>query len=173
MLGRTPSGDDLSLPPPLHDTAVARALPGSPAGLIRRCAAVAIDLPLAVVLILGPLIGLDRGLQALAVPGDQAQAVWRSAAVAWSLVCILGYSPVCIARWGCTLGKRLLGMEVVRVSDGTRLGYGRAVLRHVMNLIITAVPVLMVGNVSVINLAPTRQGIHDKAVSSCVILRRK
>lgn len=65
-----------------------------------------------------------------------------------------------------------MGMEVIRASDGARLGYGAAVVRHVMNLVADAVPVLLVANVSSITLSPNRQGVHDKRVGSQVLHRR-
>jgi uncharacterized RDD family membrane protein YckC len=139
---------------------------------MRRCAAVAIDLPIAVAVILGPLLALDQILEALAVTDDQARTIWRITAVVWLLVFVLGYSPVCVSRWGGTLGKRVMGMEVIRASDGARLGYGPAVLRHVINLVVNAVPVFIVANMSAITLSTNRQGMHDKAVGSVVIHRR-
>jgi uncharacterized RDD family membrane protein YckC len=139
---------------------------------MRRCAAVAIDLPVAVVVVLGPLPALDRILQVFAVPDDRAGTIWRTAAAVWTLVFVLGYSPVCVSRWGGTLGKRVMGVEVVRASDGARLGYGTAVLRHVINLVVTTVPMFVVAHVSAINLSADRQGMHDKAVGSAVIHRR-
>ncbi|RFC73638.1 RDD family protein [Streptomyces sp. AcE210] len=166
------SGNDLGPLPPLGGTVDSRPRPGSPGGLMRRCAAVAIDLSLAMAVVLGPLLALDRILQAVAVPDDRAGTIWRTAAVAWSCVFVLGYSPVCVSRWGGTLGKRVIGVEVVRTSDGARLGYGAAVLRHIINLVVTTVPVFLAANVSAINLSSNRQGIHDKAVGSAVIHRR-
>ncbi|MBL3665656.1 RDD family protein [Streptomyces sp. M2CJ-2] len=139
---------------------------------MRRCAAVAIDLPLAAVVVLGPLLALDRILQVFAVPDDRAGTLWLTAAVVWTLVFVLGYSPVCVSRWGGTLGKRTMGVEVVRASDGARLGYGPAVLRHIINLVVTTVPIFLVAHVSAINLSASRRGMHDKAVGSAVIHRR-
>ncbi|MGW7363553.1 RDD family protein [Streptomyces sp. NPDC054841] len=166
------SGGDLGPLPSLGGTAEFRPIPGAPAGLMRRCAAVAVDLPIAVAAVLGPLLALDRTLEALAVTGDPARTIWRAAAVAWLLASVLGYSPVCVSRWGGTPGKRVMGMEVIRASDGARLDYGPAVLRHVTNLVANAVPVFLVANMSSITLSPNRQGIHDKTVGSEVIHRR-
>nr|WTB31893.1 RDD family protein [Streptomyces sp. NBC_00830] len=172
MFGQISSaGDDLGPLPPVGRTGKARAIPGAPADLMRRCAAVAVDLPLAVAAILGPLLLLDPVLEAVSITGDDARAVWRTTAFVWLAVFVLVYSPVCVSRWGGSLGKRVLGIEVVRASDGARLGYGSAVARHVINLVVNAVPVFLIGNMSAINLSPNRQGMHDKAVGSAVIHR--
>src|SRR5262245_26752172 len=72
-----------------------RSLPGSPADLMRRAAAVAIDTLIAVVVILGPLIALDQLLVAAAM--DDA---WLPAAAVWSLVFLLLYSPLSVSRKG-------------------------------------------------------------------------
>ncbi|MET7498610.1 RDD family protein [Streptomyces sp900116325] len=146
--------------------------PGPPASLMRRCAAVAIDLPIAVVVVLGPLLVADRILQFLAVPDSRAGTIWLTAAAVWLLLFVLGYSPLCLSRWGGTLGKHVMGVEVARASDGARLNYGPAVLRHVINVVVTTVPVFLVAHVSSINLSANHQGMHDKAVGSVVVHRR-
>ncbi|MET7492661.1 RDD family protein, partial [Streptomyces sp900116325] len=173
MFGQMSSaGDDLAPLPSVGRTGKARAIPGAPADLMRRCAAVAIDLPLAVGAILGPLLLLDPVLEALSITGGDARTVWHTTAFVWLAVFILVYSPLCVSRWGGSLGKRVLGIEVVRASDGARLGYGQAVLRHLINLVANAVPVILIAHVSAINLSANKQGIHDKTVGSVVIHRR-
>ncbi|MFE1770000.1 RDD family protein [Streptomyces sp. NPDC059008] len=143
-----------------------RSLPGSPADIMRRGAAVAIDTVIAVVVVLGPLIALDRILVAASLDD-----VWLPAAAVWSLSFLLLYSPLSVSRKGGTVGKRLLGMEVVRDADGARLAYGAALVRHLGNLVTAAVPVLMVANATVTNLNAKRQGLHDRLVDSRVVMR--
>ncbi len=145
-----------------------RSLPGSPADVMRRAAAVAIDTVIALVVILGPLIALDRILVAAAMDD-----VWLPAAAVWSLVFLLLYSPLSVSRTGGTVGKRLLGMEVVRASDGGRLAYGAALVRHLGNLVMAAVPVLLVANATVTNLNEKRQSLHDRPVDSRVVMRAR
>ncbi|MET9855325.1 hypothetical protein ABZY57_20570 [Streptomyces sp. NPDC006450] len=53
-----------------------------------------------------------------------------------------------------------------------RIGYGSAVARHLMNLVVTGIPVLCVANLSSVNLSKDRRGMHDKASGSAVIHRR-
>ncbi|MFI6765606.1 RDD family protein [Streptomyces sp. NPDC050355] len=143
-----------------------RSLPGSPADVIRRGAAVAIDTAIAVVVIPGPLIALDRLLVAASMDD-----IWLPAAAVWLLVFLLLYSPLSVSRKGGTVGKRLLGMEVVRDTDGERLTYGAALVRHLGNLVMAAVPVLLVANATVTNLNAKRQSLHDRPVDSRVVMR--
>lgn len=170
MIGRMSSGDGLgsdlgssSLP---WMVASSRSLPGSPGDVMRRGVAVFIDLVIAVAVILGPLIALDRILVAASVDD-----VWLPSAATWSLAFLLLYSPLSVSRWGGTVGKRLLGMEVVRDADGGRLSYGAALVRHLSNLAVHAVPVFMIAHVTVTNLSPKKQGLHDRLVSSRVVMR--
>jgi uncharacterized RDD family membrane protein YckC len=93
-----------------------------------------------------------------------------SAAV-WTLAFLLLYSPLSVSRWGGTVGKRLLGMEVVRDSDGGRLGYGAAVVRRLGSIVVNVVPVFLIANMSAINLSEKKQGVHERPVGSRVIMR--
>ncbi|MFJ4778674.1 RDD family protein [Streptomyces sp. NPDC088762] len=177
MLGSLSTGDDLgplgdlgAFPPVGRPSGGAR--PGSPASIVRRGAATAIDLTVAVAVILLPLVALDRALGALAVPDATAGPLWRGAGAVWVLAFLLTYSPLAVSRWGATPGKRALGLEVVTLKDGARLGYGAAVVRHLANLVVTGIPVLCVANASSIVLSPHGSGLHDKAVGSTVIHRR-
>ncbi|TJZ54328.1 RDD family protein [Streptomyces piniterrae] len=133
---------------------------------MRRGFAVAIDLAITVVVILGPLIAVDRILEA-ASAGD----VWLPSAAVWTLAFLLLYSPLSVSRWGATAGKRLLGMEVVRDTDGGRLSYGAALARHLSNLVMVTVPVFLVANATATNLSEKRQSLHDRLVGSRVVMR--
>ncbi|MFC9458997.1 RDD family protein [Streptomyces sp. NPDC056983] len=133
---------------------------------MRRGVAVFIDLVIAVAVVLGPLIALDRILVAASVDD-----VWLPSAAVWSLAFLLLYSPLSVSRWGGTVGKRLLGMEVVRDADGGRLSYGAALVRHLSNLVVHTVPVFMIAHVTVTSLSPKKQGLHDRLVGSRVVMR--
>ncbi|MEU9862483.1 RDD family protein [Streptomyces sp. NPDC047971] len=145
---------------------------GSPAGLLPRCAATAIDLVIAVAVILVPLVGLDRLLAAVGVADGEAGAIWRTTAALWVTAFLLLYSPFSVSSRGATPGKRALRLQVVHLETGERIGYGAAVTRHFTNLVVTGIPVLCVANVSSINLSKDRRGLHDKASGSVVIHRR-
>ncbi|MEU2282220.1 RDD family protein [Streptomyces sp. NPDC013178] len=146
----------------------AASVHGVPAEPLRRGGAAAVDLAIGVAVVLGPLTALDRVLGALDL-GD----AWLGAAAGWALAFLLLYSPLSVSRWGATPGKRLLGVEVVRAADGQRLRYGAAVARHLSNLFVNAVPVLLVVHVTAMRLGDRRQGLHDKLVGSVVVLRRR
>ncbi|MCQ4209814.1 RDD family protein, partial [Streptomyces longispororuber] len=122
---------------------------------MRRMLAVVIDIPVAVVWIVGPLVwGLDPLLDTVDPSAGQGRLVFRLTAVVWAIVCALGYSPVCVARWGGTIGKRVMGLEVVRADGGDgRLPYGKAVLRHLANLVTYTVTPLTIACVSAITLS--------------------
>ncbi|MFF5704934.1 RDD family protein [Streptomyces sp. NPDC012794] len=169
--GFLPAGDDLGPLPPVGRIPDARPLPRSPAGIMRRCAATAVDLTIAVVVILVPLLGFDRVLGVLALPDRESATAWQSAAAAWTAAFVLLYSPLSVSRRGATPGKRLMGMEVV-ARGGGRLSYGQAVVRHLTNLVVTGIPLPAVANASSMTLSPDALGIHDKAVGSAVIHRR-
>ncbi|MGW3661198.1 RDD family protein [Streptomyces sp. NPDC005151] len=143
-----------------------RSLPGSPGDVMRRGMAVFIDLVIAVAVTLGPLIALDRILVAASADG-----AWLPSAAVWSLAFLLLYSPLSVSRWGGTVGKRLLHMEVVRDADGGRLSYGAALVRHLSNLVMAAVPVFVVANATATNLSEKRQSLHDRLVGSRVVMR--
>ncbi|MER7726337.1 RDD family protein [Streptomyces sp. NPDC096323] len=114
----------------------------------------------------GPLIALDRILVAASVDD-----VWLPSAAAWSLAFLLLYSPLSVSRWGGAVGKRLLGMEVVRDADGGRLSYGAALVRHLSNLVMVAVPVFVVANATATTLSEKKQSLHDRLVGSRVVMR--
>ncbi|MFD7324078.1 RDD family protein [Streptomyces sp. NPDC059875] len=167
MLDSTASGRDLG-----RFRASSGPRPGSPAGLMPRSAATAIDLVIAVAVILVPLVGLDRILTAAGVADGAAALIWRTTAALWVAAFFLLYSPLSVSRWGATPGKRALRLEVVHFETGGRVGYGSAVARHLTNLVVTNIPILCVANVSWINLSKDRRGVHDKASGSAVIHRR-
>ncbi|MGP3982055.1 RDD family protein [Streptomyces sp. KR80] len=161
------SGDDLGPLQPYPWMVVgSRSQPGSPADVLRRGAAVLIDLALGIAVILGPLIALEWILEA-ASAGD----AWLPLAAVWSLAFLVLYSPLSVSRWGGTVGKRLLGMEVVRDADGGRLSYGAALVRHLSNLVLNTVTVFLIANMTVMGLSPKRQGMHDRLVGSRVVMR--
>ncbi|AZQ40651.1 RDD family protein [Streptomyces cyaneochromogenes] len=145
-------------------TSGSRSQPGSPADPLRRAFALAIDIVIAVVVILAPLVALDRLLP------DTAGGVWLSSAALWCLAFLLLYSPLSVSRRGATVGKRLLGMEVVRDADGGRLSYGAALVRHVSNVVMAVVPVFLIANGSAANLSAKKQGLHDRLVGSRVVM---
>lgn len=90
------------------------------------------------------------------------------------------YDAVCTARWGRTLGKRVLGIRVVDVAAPANVPMQRAAVRalvkHIDSLV-GSVPLAsslawmfnLVDSLFPLWDKPLRQSIHDKAAKSAVI----
>ncbi|MEE1928117.1 RDD family protein [Streptomyces sp. TRM 70351] len=83
------------------------------------------------------------------------------------------YEAVPTARWGRTLGKKLLGVEVLRLEEQTTPGFGAACVRWLLH------GVLSLAVLGVLNAAwclwdrPWRQCWHDKAARTFVARRAR
>ncbi len=78
------------------------------------------------------------------------------------------YNTIFNGYRGATPGKQLLGMRIVR-EDGSRLGYGRAALRFLAELL----SMLTLGaGYLMIAIHPEKRALHDLIVGSRVIRRR-
>lgn len=99
------------------------SLPEAPMG--KRAAARLFDFALGVVLFVGMVVTVS----AAAGPSPDGTGVMLASIVATFVVYLL-YEVVAVALWGRTLGKHLMGLEVVRVSDGGRPGLWRAFVRN-------------------------------------------
>jgi uncharacterized RDD family membrane protein YckC len=88
--------------------------------------------------------------------------------VSWSI--FLLYVPVCWYLFEGTPGKRLLGLRIVRASDGRKLGIGRIILRYLVwafciyLLFIPAIIAALVGNED-----PQKRAWTDYAGDSVVV----
>ena len=84
------------------------------------------------------------------------------------------YETVMIALWGRTVGKIALGTRVVRLIGGGRPSWTESAMRALVPLSLGAIPrVGLVLGVLVYSLAlwnPLRQGLHDKAAGTLVVL---
>jgi uncharacterized RDD family membrane protein YckC len=91
-------------------------------------------------------------------------------AMALNLLFPFAYFAWCNGELGRTLGKRLLGLHVVDQESGARIGFGRALLRH-LTFFLLFIALLIPGIVNV--LFPLwdkrRQTLHDKVVRSVVV----
>ena len=97
-------------------------------------------------------------------------ALWVGALLAL-LIASVGYEGYRLGRSGQTAGKRLAGVRVVRIPEGTPLGRGgvgtrRALLFWVL-AIIPVVDVAALGGV--LWGRPYRQGAHEKATSTVTV----
>lgn len=87
------------------------------------------------------------------------------AAVVWLLL-----FPVALARFERTVGKAMLGLRVVRMRNGKRIGFWRAVWRELFYLLISLVPLL--GELNVLSCLwdkPYRQCWHDKVAGTITV----
>jgi uncharacterized RDD family membrane protein YckC len=86
------------------------------------------------------------------------------------LFCVfyLAYVVVFEGFWGRTLGKMLLGIEVIREEDGSIPGPGRSALRALTFLFVD-----MIAGVFVMLASPKRQRPGDMAANTLVVRRRK
>lgn len=84
------------------------------------------------------------------------------------------YEIVLIRNRGQTVGKQVLGIKVVRVTDGTFPDWTAAVVRYVLPVVPVLIPVPGVFLLSVVIylvavVHPLRQGWHDRAAGTIVV----
>jgi uncharacterized RDD family membrane protein YckC len=94
------------------------------------------------------------------------------AVAAWTwMALVFGYHPACWYFFRATPGQRALGLKVVRLSDGTRLGVVGVLVRFLIFSVETLMPPL--GLVSAITASkdPFKRAWHDEAAGSVVVQR--
>jgi uncharacterized RDD family membrane protein YckC len=138
-------------------TPIFAALSGTEFEALRRPGSIAID-P-----VTGRLIGSPEVLAAF-----NALLRWLVVAVLLILAVQALYHVVLWSWLGGTLGQRILGMEVLRERDGTRIGLGRGCLRYLGYFV--SGWVLYLGFIWVAFDA-RKQGWHDK-IAGTVVVRR-
>ena len=83
----------------------------------------------------------------------------------------LVYFPLSWGRFGTTIGMRLLGLRIVRGRDGGPIGYGAAVVRFLIVLVLVAVSAVLVG-LGLLTLPLVldrrRRGLYDRAAGTVV-----
>ena len=130
----------------------------------RRIGAGLIDLGilLVIVLLVGGIIGNDTA------PGAPDSA--RFGALDRLLIVILafGYYWVSETVWQQTLGKRALGIQVVRV-DGSKPGAGATFVRTLLRIVDSFPGFYIVGLVAVFATGPRRQRLGDMAAKTRVV----
>ncbi|HXZ63095.1 MAG TPA: RDD family protein [Streptosporangiaceae bacterium] len=148
-----------------------------------------------------PLSRIGRELQAIAtrypdLTSPAAQAALNSvsrdpanqrALVYWFLSMFgiaLVYYWVQQAAWGATIGKRALGVRVVRAADRSRIGIRQAGIRTVAFLAGPAILMLLVSPINYLGAAlwaadaglplldPQAQALHDKLAGTVVVRQR-
>ena len=150
--------------------------PSVPAGLVlapiaRRVGGLVIDELL--VLIPVVLVALAFGLR----PGSTITGSTLTAISAASVAVSFVYYTVTIALFGRTAGKLAVGTRVVRADDGGPVGWSASTLRALVPLTVGAVPTvgfaLTVGVYSFAVFSPLRQGLHDRAGGTLVVMSRR
>jgi uncharacterized RDD family membrane protein YckC len=151
------------------------AQPTVPAGLTlapmsRRVGGLLID----ELVVLVPVFGV-----AIMLGFTPGKSISSSELLAFSIAttCVaLCYETVMVALLGRTVGKIAVGTRVVRFVDGGRPGWSEAAMRSLVPLALGAIPQVGVFLAAfVYSLAfwnPLRQGLHDRAAGTLVVLNR-
>ncbi|MFF5566878.1 RDD family protein [Streptomyces sp. NPDC012623] len=136
----------------------------SPASPLARLAAVFID----VAICIGCMVGVAVIGEAVHGSTDVTDIVY---AAMW-FVLLFGYSPLFTRLWGGTLGKVVLRIRVVKVSDGSPLSYRRALGRHLVHVGMQCVPLLNpIDSLFCTWDKPLGQCLHDKVADTAVVKR--
>ena len=147
--------------------------PAAPAGLrvaplTRRVGGLLIDEVVIIVPIV--VVALAFGFR----PGDEISdaAVFNISAA--TIAVSFGYYLIMIGLWARTVGKFAVGTRVVQSADGERPGWGSAALRALVPLAFGAIPqigfALAFGVYAMAVFSPLRQGLHDRAAATLVVL---
>lgn len=130
----------------------------------RRIGAAVIDIGIVIVLVLlvGGIIGNDTAADA----PDSARFGTLDRVV---ILCLtFGYYWLTEAVWAQTLGKRALGIRVVRV-DGSKPGAGSIFVRTLLRVVDAFPAFYLVGFVAVLMTGPKRQRVGDLAAKTRVV----
>jgi uncharacterized RDD family membrane protein YckC len=149
--------------------------PSVPAGLLlapiaRRVGGLVIDELLVLVPVVA--VALVFGLHPGSTITDSTLVAISASSAAVSFV----YYTVMVALTGRTVGKLAVGTRVVNADDGGPVGWSASALRALLPLAVGAVPVvgfaLTVGVYSFAVFGPLRQGLHDRAGGTLVVMSR-
>jgi uncharacterized RDD family membrane protein YckC len=88
----------------------------------------------------------------------------------WVLIVWCLYNVPLTAVRGQTVGKMALRIRVAALPEGGDPGFGRAFVRWLVPVAMNIVPGLGLLAYAVIFVDPMRQGLHDKAASTVVVL---
>jgi uncharacterized RDD family membrane protein YckC len=125
------------------------------------------------------------GGQSMASVIAGAQTSGRAQLLQWVILAIaalvwLAYEVPAVARTGQTLGKRVVGIRVVRLDGVTPVGAGRSLRRWNILGVPLLFPFCCIGPViQAVDCAwllfdrPLQQALHDKAAQTVVVLARR
>jgi uncharacterized RDD family membrane protein YckC len=117
---------------------------------------------------LGVVIALTFPVAALGGYSESGTGVVILSAFAGWAVFVL-YETLTVGICGRTIGKRLLGVRVVRATDGTELGLARAFVRGIIPMLLLFTCYLYVVPFVWAAVASSRRGLHDLAAGSDVV----
>jgi uncharacterized RDD family membrane protein YckC len=149
------------------------AAPAVPAGLTlapirRRIGGLALDEIIIVVPV--AVVAVALGF----TPTGTPSARWVLGLIVAVTAVAFVYETAMIAVWGRTVGKFATGTRVVRRADGGRPDWWAAVMRSLVPLTLGAIPQfgLFLGAMVYAQAFwnPLRQGLHDKAAGTLVVL---
>ncbi len=86
-----------------------------------------------------------------------------------SLLISLAYYVILTAKYGQTLGKMVVGIQVIR-QDGGPVSFGTALLREVVGKFVSGL-ILGIGYLMVA-FDPEKRGLHDRIASTYVVWRK-
>ncbi|SFQ00652.1 Uncharacterized membrane protein YckC, RDD family [Amycolatopsis arida] len=166
---------------PEGDLALAGLGPVRRAGMGRRFAARLLD-GLLLLVVLGALVGGVVGLLAARGAFDRDDPpLWALLTLIVLVYCVAplippAYEIAMVARGGATVGKRALGIRVVRTADGALPGVGTSFLRFLVpfgaSWVSCGLGGLLVYLSPVFDRSPAQQGWHDMAAKTMVIRAR-
>lgn len=79
------------------------------------------------------------------------------------------YYTVTVSVWQTTIGKRLLGLYVLR-TDGSKIGPGRALARYLASIV--SVIILHIGHL-IIGMRRDKRGLHDLTCDTKVVKKQR
>ena len=132
----------------------------------RRLGAAALDLSILTGVVLAILAVTGRYPTDASVSGSSRllSGMWWVLAV-WCL-----YTVPLTAMRGQTVGKMALRIRVAALPDGGEPGFGRAFIRWLVPVAMNIVPGLGILAYLWVLIDPMRQGLHDKAAATVVVL---
>lgn len=145
---------------------------GRPAGFWIRVVAAIIDgIILAVadiVIFLIVVAVVDPGFYDVNSPAEDPSGGATSLYYLISFLTGMSYYTITVSQWAATLGKRAVGISVLR-PDGTRLSFWRAFARYwasILSALLLFIGYLMVA------FRDDKRGLHDLICDSVVVFKR-
>jgi uncharacterized RDD family membrane protein YckC len=138
------------------------------AGFIRRWYALALDLVFFAPLDLMVHMPFTRYVERLYAFGDTTKAIGLTTLLFVIPMMLYFVAPTMI--WGQTLGKKIVGVRVVRGDYGGSLGLGQVLARETIGKALS-VATLLIG-FFMVGWAKNKRGLHDRLADTRVVCYR-